>query len=148
MILVSACLLGCNCRYDGKHNRISGIIDLKKTNEIISVCPEEIGGLATPRSPSEIKIINGRIQVITKDGNDVTAEFIKGAQETLKIIEKNNIKFAILKSNSPSCGYGRIYDGSFSKKLIEGNGITAQIIKESGLEVQICDENNYVNYIK
>lgn len=145
-ILVSACLLGCPCRYDGSHNQVSALIDLKKFYNIIPICPEELGGLPTPRLPSEIKDINGKKYVMDKDGEDITKEFNKGAQETLEIAKGNECKIAILKSKSPSCGFGEIYNGSFEKKLVPGRGITAQLLYNNG--IHICNEENYPWKIK
>ena len=112
-IIISACLMGENCKYNGKNNIID-ISQLKECFELIPVCPECFGGLPIPREPAEMK--NGR--VYQKNGNDVTDEFIYGAEQTLYIAEEKNCVAALLKENSPSCGYGNIYDGSFSGKLI------------------------------
>jgi uncharacterized protein YbbK (DUF523 family) len=131
MKLCSACLLGINCRYDGKSKPNEKVIELSKSEELIPVCPEQLGGLSTPRVSSEIK--NGK--VITEDGRDVSDEFKKGAEETLKLARKHNIREAILKQRSPSCGCGQIYDGTFSKKVIEGWGITADLLRKNGLKV-------------
>ena len=120
-IIVSSCLLGNNCKYNGKNNYNPKLIDFLKQMEIIEVCPEQMGGLSTPRLPSEIK---GDI-VINKEGIDVTPFFQKGACKTLEIAKNNSCKVAILKSNSPSCGFGSVYDGTFSSKLKSGNGVTA-----------------------
>ncbi len=131
-IIVSACLLGICCRYDGKIKTDENICVLAKTDTLIPVCPEQLGGRPTPRLPVEIK--NGR--VVEKDGADHTDEFIKGAYEVLKIAKINCVKNAVLKSNSPSCGFGKIYDGTFSKTLVNGNGITAEILNENGIEIK------------
>ncbi len=131
-IIVSACLLGICCRYDGKIKTDENICSLAKTDTLIPVCPEQLGGRPTPRLPVEIK--NGR--VVEKDGADHTDEFIKGAYEVLKIAKINCVKNAVLKSNSPSCGFGKIYDGTFSKTLVNGNGITAEILNENGIEIK------------
>ena len=131
-IIVGACLLGICCRYDGKIKTDENICALAKTDTLIPVCPEQLGGRPTPRLPVEIK--NGR--VVEKDGADHTDEFIKGAYEVLKIAKINCVKNAVLKSNSPSCGFGKIYDGTFSKTLVNGNGITAEILNENGIEIK------------
>lgn len=108
---------------------------------LIPVCPEVFGGLTTPRTPNEIvggdgdDVIDGEAKVITKDGEDVTEEFIKGARRALEIARIFNIKKAILKQRSPSCGNGKIYDGTFSGNLIEGDGVTAALFKRNGIEV-------------
>ncbi len=140
-ILVSACLLGDNCKYNGGNNQNDELIDFLKNYEVIKVCPEVMGGLSIPRLSSEIK--NGR--VINTDNIDVTEYFKIGAEKTLEIAKKNNIKYAILKSNSPSCGCGKIYDGTFSHTLIDGNGITADLLSKNG--IIILNENNYKKYL-
>ncbi|MGM9551456.1 MAG: 2-thiouracil desulfurase family protein [Clostridia bacterium] len=129
-VLISACLLGFACRYDGK----SVEYDLKGIEEnfnLIPFCPEIYGGLPTPRTPSEII----KEKVINKDGIDVTKEYMKGACEALKICKMFNIKKAVLKERSPSCGSGEIYDGTFTHTVIQGDGITAKLLKENGIEV-------------
>lgn len=135
-ILVSACLAGINCKYNGNNNENEKIIELIKNKDVILVCPEQLGGLKTPRTPAEI--INNK--VITKDNIDVTKEYQKGAEEVLTLAKKFNIKKAILKSKSPSCGKGKIYDGTFSNSLIDGNGITTELLKKHGIEVISSDE--------
>jgi uncharacterized protein YbbK (DUF523 family) len=130
-IIVSACLLGENCKYNGKNNKCSEAVELNKYFEIIPVCPECFGGLSIPREPAEIK--DGR--VYQKNGNDVTKEFFEGAEQTLYIAEEKNCVAALMKENSPSCGFGKIYDGSFSGKLAEGNGIAAEMLYKAGIEV-------------
>jgi uncharacterized protein YbbK (DUF523 family) len=130
-ILVSACLLGCKCRYDGDDNWVEIVANLEKNHRLIPICPEEMGGLPTPRLPAEIQ--NGK--VMDKAGHDVTEAFHKGANLALEIALKENCQLAILKERSPSCGVGRIYDGTFSKKLIEGDGVTAKLLREHGIPV-------------
>lgn len=148
MILVSACLCGLKCRYDGQSNTIEEIVELLNKGEVIPVCPEQLAGLTTPRLPVEIvngegkDVLCGNAKVVSKDNDtDCTDKFIKGAQRTLEIAKALNIKKAILKQKSPSCGYGQIYDGTFKGKLINGNGVTAQLLHDNSIE--ICDENNY-----
>ena len=136
-IIVSACLLGDNVKYDGTNNKNNELINFLKDYEVIKVCPECLGGLSIPRSPSEIK----DDKVISKEGINVTNEFILGANKTLKIAKENNIKIAILKKNSPSCGSGMVYDGTFSHKLIDGDGITAKLLKENN--IMVFNEDNY-----
>lgn len=131
MILVSACLAGINCRYDGKNNIEQKVVKLVEEGKAFPICPEQLGGLPTPRSPAEI---SGK-KVIDINGNDVTQKFVKGATETLKIAELLNCKKAILKQNSPSCGYGRIYDGSHSDKIISGNGLTSDILSNHNITI-------------
>lgn len=136
MILVSACLCGVNCKYNGKNNLNEEMLELLKKGEVLLVCPEQMGGLETPRNPSEIKIINNEVKVFMKDGRDVTENYKKGAEEVLRLAKELNIKKAILKKKSPSCGCGEIYDGTFTDKLIPGNGITAALLLENGIEVE------------
>lgn len=140
MILVSACLLGVNCKYNGGNNKNEEVMEFLKDKKFIMVCPEELGGLNTPRIPCEMvglarDILNNKGKIVNKNGDDVTEKFLKGAYETLKIAKSKNIKKAILKAKSPSCGKGLVYDGTFSKKLVLGNGIVAQILKDDGIEV-------------
>lgn len=131
-ILVSKCLLGYDCRYKGDNCKNQKIIDLaQKGYEIIGICPECDGGLPTPRAPGEIV----GTKVMTKDGKDITAQYKAGAEHALKLAKENDVAFAVLKSKSPSCGYGQIYDGTFSGKLVEGNGITAALLSENGIKV-------------
>ncbi len=130
-ILISACLLGEGCRYDGKSKPCPKIMKLKEKYNLIPVCPEVLGGLETPRTPCEIQF--GK--VISAGGEDRTKEYKKGAEITLEIAKRHNCTYAILKSKSPSCGKGKIYDGTFSKTLTDGNGITAQLLTENGIEV-------------
>ncbi len=130
-ILISACLLGVNCRYNATGKAVPELEELMKKHTLIPVCPEQLGGLSTPRSPAEIK---GDF-VFGKDGIDVTEEFLKGAKETLKIAKLYNCKYAILKERSPSCGNKKIYDGTFSKTIIDGDGVTAKLLKQNGITV-------------
>ena len=137
--VVSACLMGDNCKYNGGNNYSKEILDYLKDKEYVKICPECLGGLSTPRVTSEIcgdKVIN-------KDGIDVTNEYNKGALESLKIAKDFKADIAILKSNSPSCGCGMIYDGTFSKKLINGDGVTTKLFKEHGIKVISSD--NIIN---
>jgi uncharacterized protein YbbK (DUF523 family) len=131
MKLCSACLLGIKCRYDGKSARNRKVIMLLKAETLIPVCPEQLGGLPTPREPAEIR---GE-RVFTRSEKDVTENFERGAKEVLKIAKLYGIKEAIMKQGSPSCGSGRIYDGTFSGKTIKGDGITTAVLKENGIKV-------------
>lgn len=140
MILVSACLVGINCKYNGGNNYNEKIFELVKKGEAIPICPEQLGGLQTPRIPSEIKIIDGKRHVINKEGEDVTQNFEKGAVEVLELAKKLNIKKAILQPRSPSCGVGKIYSGNFNGELIEGNGILAELFIKNGIEVLMPDD--------
>lgn len=130
-VLISACLLGCDCRYDGKNCYVEQIEQLKDKCILIPICPEQMGGLPTPRIPSEIQ----EEVVINKEGVDVTAQYSKGAKLALEYAKLNDTKYAILKSKSPSCGRGLIYDGSFTGHLIEGDGKTVQLLKENGIKI-------------
>lgn len=130
-ILVSACLLGVSCRYDGKSKPNENVIALKDRYNIIPVCPEIMGGLPTPRKASEIQ----GCQVVMGDGTNVTKEYQKGAEEVLRLCRLFGCKRAVLKEKSPSCGCGKVYNGTFSGKLIDGNGITAKLLMENGIEV-------------
>ena len=130
-ILVSACLLGIGCRYDGKHKADQSVIELSKKYNLIPVCPEIYGGLPTPRVPSE------RVgdRVMMKDGTDVSANYRRGAEEALELCRIYNIKTAILKERSPSCGKGAIYDGSFTGTLTDRDGVTAELLIANGIRV-------------
>lgn len=130
-ILVSACLLGINCRYDGSGFLNSELKTLLDSHCVIPICPEIYGGLSTPRPQAEIS--NGKVLSIS--GEDVTDKFYKGAEETLKLAKLFGCKLAILKERSPSCGCGTIYDGSFSGTLVSGNGITAELLMRNGIKV-------------
>lgn len=130
-ILVSSCLLGLNCRYDGGNNYSKEVEEFLKNYEIIPICPEIMGGLPTPRTPSERQAD----RVINKEGKDVTEQYEKGARECLFLAQKYDIKKALLKLRSPSCGSKEIYDGTFSHTIIEGDGVTAELFKKNGIEV-------------
>lgn len=136
MKLCSACLLGIKCRYDGKSKPNKKVIKLAKKEALIPVCPEQLGGLSTPREPAEQR----KGKVITKSGKDVTENFKKGAREVLKLAKLLGIKEAILKQRSPSCGCGQIYDGTFSGKIVKGDGVTAALLKKNRIKV-ISDED-------
>lgn len=140
MILISACLAGVNCKYDGENNFNEKVWELVKKGEAILVCPEQLGGLTTPRLPAEVVIKDGKRCVIRKDGKDITSEYEKGAREVLRLAKKLNVEQAILKAKSPSCGCGTIYDGTFSHTKTKGNGITAQILIDNGIKVITEDE--------
>ena len=131
MIFVSACLLGENCKYSGGNNRNEAVISFLNDKEYLAVCPERAGGLPSPRPPAEIR--NDR--VIDKEGKDVTAEFLLGAEKTLALAKKHRPELCILKANSPSCGCGEIYDGTFSGRKISGNGKTVDLLLKNGFSV-------------
>lgn len=134
-ILVSACLLGENCKYSGGSNYHEGVVNFLKENEgrieAIPVCPEADGGLGTPRAPAEIR---GNA-VVTKEGEDVTDAFIKGAKKTAELAGTHNCRLAILKERSPSCGSGSIYDGTFTGTIVAGDGKTVEYLKRIGVTV-------------
>ncbi|MDY3014114.1 MAG: DUF523 domain-containing protein [Evtepia sp.] len=130
-ILVSACLMGVGCRYDGNSNLLPQLEELMKKHTCIPVCAELFGGLPTPRIPAE-RLGN---RVVTKDGRDVTDAFVRGTAEVLRLADLYGCKAALLKERSPSCGSGQIYDGTFSHTLTEGDGLTAQLLKKKGIKV-------------
>lgn len=140
MILVSACLVGINCKYSGGNNFNQKIFDLVKEGKAIPICPEQLGGLKTPRKPVELKVIDGKRYAIDNEGNDVTENFERGAIEVLKLAKSLNINKAILQPRSPSSGVNKIYSGNFDNKLIDGNGILADLLIENGIEVFTPDE--------
>lgn len=130
-ILVSACLLGEKCRYDGKSKPDINIINALSKFQYVKICPETLGGLSTPRKPSEIV----GDKVIMVDGTDVTKEYTLGAKIALDIARKEECEIAILKARSPSCGKGFVYDGTYAKTLKEGNGICAKLLMDNGITV-------------
>jgi uncharacterized protein YbbK (DUF523 family) len=140
-ILISACLTGINCKYNGGNNLHSIFEALLKTGTVIPVCPEQLGGLTTPRICCEIlggdgnAVLEGQARVITRNNEEVTENYKKGAFETLKIAKKSLADLVILKNCSPSCGVGEIYDGTFSKRIIPGDGVTAALLKNNGFVV-------------
>ena len=149
MIIVSACLLGENCKYSGGNNKSENVIRYLEDKEYILVCPEQLGGLSTPRNPSEIitygnkdgnDVLSGCTKVLSNKGIDVTKNFIQGAEETLKIAKEHNVKTAILKAGSPSCGYKKIYDGTFLGNKIQGMGVTAAILNKEN--IALLDEDD------
>jgi uncharacterized protein YbbK (DUF523 family) len=142
MKLISACLLGINCTWDGQDiYKSDKAIEFLNSETLLPVCPEQLGGLKTPRAPQEIQggtgedVLDRKCKVLNIDGEDVTQEFIAGAEETLKIIKLFHIEEFIGKSRSPSCGCGQIYDGTFSRQLIDGNGVTTALLKRNGIRV-------------
>ena len=130
-ILVSACLLGENCKYNGGNNYSPKVAAFLEGHQVIPVCPEQLGGLATPRSPAERQ---GE-RIIAKTGVDVTDQYHRGAEEALKIYRLLGCEAAVLKERSPSCGSGEIYDGTFTGTLLSGNGVTAELFLKHGIPV-------------
>lgn len=142
MILVSGCLCGINCKYNGGNNLDDRVLKLLREGKAIPVCPEQLGGQATPREAHEIisgtgaDVLDGKCIISGKDHTDnVTEQFIKGAQETLKLAKECNATMAILKARSPSCGFGMIYSGRFDGSKIEGNGVTAELLHRNGITI-------------
>ncbi|MFH1854121.1 MAG: DUF523 domain-containing protein [Candidatus Omnitrophota bacterium] len=139
MILVSACLAGVNCSWDGKNRLNEKIRKLVARKLALPVCPEVLGGRPVPRTRTEIKggsgkdVLEGRAMVCDENSSDVTGEFLKGAQSVLEIVKRFEIKEAVLKAKSPSCGVGRIYDGSFKARLVSGDGVTTALLKKEGI---------------
>ncbi|HEX2240119.1 MAG TPA: DUF523 domain-containing protein [Actinomycetota bacterium] len=140
-ILVSACLAGCACRYDGSSNPDDQVARLVAEGRAVLVCPEEDGGLGTPRPRAEIvggtgeDVIEGKARVVTVEGRDVTAEYLKGAERALEAGRDSGAAVAILKTRSPSCGRGQIYDGTFTGSRRAGNGVTAALLERAGIAV-------------
>lgn len=143
IILVSACLLGYNTKYNGGNNYNPLIEKIREKYDIIPICPEQLGGLKTPRVPSEIK----GDEVYSKENKNVTSNFLEGSRKVANIALYNRIKKAILKESSPSCGVHNVYDGNFDNKLIEGNGITTKKLKSLGIECYTIKEF-YEKYIE
>jgi uncharacterized protein YbbK (DUF523 family) len=146
VILVSACLLGIDCKYNGSNSLNKAVLEfLKDKSSFVVCCPELLGGLPTPRGPYEITggtgkdVIEEGARVKSDKGEDVTKEFLKGAREALEVVQKNDIRTAILKARSPSCGVDRIYDGTFSGILIKGDGVAAALLRSKGIRL-ISDE--------
>jgi len=152
--IISACLIGKNCFYDGKSRKDEKIKEIFDSGQAVAVCPEQLGNLPTPRSPSEIfggdgyDVLKGKAFVFNKEGKDVSVNFIKGAKEFLSIAKENKIKTAILKSNSPSCGKGMIYDGTFRNKLRKGDGVTAALLLKNNIEILTEEEFILTRYAK
>ena len=142
--LVSACLAGEPCAYDGRPRPCPVVERLVREGRAVTVCPECLGGLPVPRLPAEIEngsgldVLAGRARVVNRRGRDVTEAFLRGAQAALAIAREQGLRTAILRSRSPSCGCGRIYDGTFTGRLRPGDGVTAALLREAGLRV--CNE--------
>ena len=130
-LLISACLLGCRCRYDGASKPQPWLAALAERHELVPVCPEQMGGLATPRLPAERQ----GDRVVTKEGADVTAQYRRGAEEALRLCRLFDCQAALLKERSPSCGCGSVYDGTFTGVLTAGDGVTAELLRAEGVPV-------------
>jgi uncharacterized protein YbbK (DUF523 family) len=141
MKLVSACLLGVNCNFEGRSWGNPQLQNEFAQGKLFPVCPEVFGGLSVPRVPAEIvggdgeDVLDGRARVLNMDGKDVTAEFLKGAQTALAIAQSIGASEALLIEKSPSCGSGRIFDGTFTEKFTEGNGVTVALLRRNGIKV-------------
>ncbi len=137
MILISACLAGIPCRYDGGANTVPALAELAARGEAVPVCPEVLGGLPTPRIPSE-RLADGR--VVNAEGEELTEAFRRGAEKALAICRAHGCACAVLKARSPSCGKGLIYDGSFTHTRTPGNGVFAALLIENGVQVRTEEE--------
>lgn len=141
-LLISACLLGRSCKYNGGNNYTPAVEALRERYELIPVCPECFGGLPIPHEPSE------RVgdRVLSKSGEDVTAAFVKGAERTLEAAREHGAALALLKERSPSCGCGAIYDGTFTGTVVPGNGVAADLLLKNG--VTVCGESRISELLK
>lgn len=146
MYIISACLCGVNCKYSGTSNFDEKAYKLFCEGKAVLVCPEQLGGMATPRDPREIvggngyDVLDGKAKVLSKDGDDSTAEFVAGAEETLKIAKAIDAEMAVFQVRSPSCGSRMIYDGSFSGDKVEGCGVTTALLRRNNIKVVSCEE--------
>ncbi|MFI1969608.1 hypothetical protein BLA24_15275 [Streptomyces cinnamoneus] len=141
-ILVSACLRGVPCRYDGRHKAAPEIEAAAAGREVVAFCPEVAGGLATPRRPAELvggdghDVLDGTAKVVEDTGREVTAEFVEGARRALDVAQRAGCTEALLMPRSPSCGRGTVYDGSFAGKPVPGDGVTAALLERNGITVR------------
>ena len=141
MKLISACLLGVNCNFKAENWLKLELLEEFQKGNLFPVCPEVLGGLSVPRVPAEIQggtgvdVIEGKAKVVNMHGQDVTEQFLKGAQEALRIAQAVDAKEALLTERSPSCGCGLIFDGSFKDKFVVGDGVTAALLKKNGIKV-------------
>ena len=142
-VLVSACLLGIRCRYDGAEKLDGAVAALAEKYELVPVCPEQLGGLPTPREPSERRADT----VVSRSGADVTAQFRRGAEQALHLARLYGCKAAVLKERSPSCGSGEIYDGTFTGALTAGDGVTAELLKANGMTVYGEGEQSLTEFL-
>lgn len=152
-VLLSSCLLGHPVRYDGRGNRIDDeyLETLRGSFRVIHFCPEVAGGLETPRVPAEITAAetctpgDDQVKVVTREGADVSTQFLRGAQRTLELCVKENVEAAVLKERSPSCGSRQIYDGTFSGRTMAGAGVTARLLRENG--IQVFSEETFEDFL-
>ncbi len=144
--LVSACLAGVPCRHDGRANLVEAVAEMVARGEAVAICPEVAGGLPVPRVEAEVQggsgdaVLQGRARVVGADGRDLTESFLAGAHAALRLARAFGATAAVLKARSPSCGSGAIYDGTFSRKLVPGDGVAAALLKRAGLEVMSDEE--------
>lgn len=149
MILVSACLLGENCKYHGGHNFCPQVAEYVKARDCLCFCPETAGGLPIPRPPIELpqgdaqSVLNNQLPALDSQGQDVSAALIEGARQTLVLCRKHGVELAILKENSPSCGVRQVYDGSFIGRKIQGEGLTTALLRQAG--VKVISEQDIIN---
>jgi uncharacterized protein YbbK (DUF523 family) len=147
-ILVSACLMGINTMWNGENSRHAAIVEKARSGQAVFLCPEQLGGLTTPREPSEIEpgktaadVLAGRARVLSNTGKDVTAQYVRGATEALALCQEMGIQTAILKATSPACGSVETYDGTHSGTLRPGRGIAAELLEQNG--ILVYNEMNY-----
>ena len=154
MILVSACLAGTKCRYNGQECTSNVILELKNKGKVLEVCPEVAAGFSIPRVPCEIlggvgeDVLRGQAIVVNSLGDDITQKIIKGSKQGLEKAIANNIKLAIMKSKSVCCGAGKIYDGTFSNRLIPGDGILTSLLKQQGIKVLSSEQFSFIEQLK
>jgi uncharacterized protein YbbK (DUF523 family) len=154
MILVSACLAGTKCRYNAQDCANKLIVELKNKNKIIEVCPEVMAGLAVPRLPCEIvggtgdDVLKSQAVVVNNLGENITETIVKACSQALEIAKENNIKLAVMKAKSACCGVGQIYDGTFSNRLIEGDGILTALFKKHGIKVISSEQFAFIEQFK
>lgn len=152
MLIISACLCGIDCTYNGKNNRNPIFEELLRSGQALPVCPEQLGGLETPRTAAEIiggagqEVLAGQARVMTRQGTEVSAKYIRGAEQTLKIAQTVDPELVVFKSRSPACGVGAIYDGNFSSRLKEGDGVAAALLKRHGFK--IVDNETYISRLR
>jgi len=145
MIGASACLIGENCTYSGSNNLAKGLKTLYDKGKIVCVCPEVMGGLPTPRSPAEIQS-QDPLLIMNQDQEDVTSAYVLGAQKALTVFLENDVRVAVLKFRSPSCGHDGVYDGTFSHTLVAGQGVFAKMCEDHG--IQVFDELHLDEFLK
>ena len=152
-VLVSACLVGIHTQWNGGSNRVDGLVELVKSGQAVFLCPEQLGGLTTPREPAEIEpgktaqdVLEGKARVLTNTGRDVTEQYVVGARETLAFCVQTGIETAILAARSPSCGSRERYDGTHSGTLKPGRGVTAELLAQNG--IRVYSQANYQGMIR